>query len=155
MRAEIVRRHLQRFFPARDPIGQRPVDVLESLFGGCVAGLSNPVENAPRHGLLLGFVAQERVFERHVLVARIQAHGFRELVARVFVFADLQQRVGQIFMNGRAIRREGDGLPESGDGLIVVFLAKRCVGLLQRPISRVGILGDPGSLRQRQDKDYS
>ena len=58
-------------------------------------------------------------------------------------------------MDGRAIGREGNGLPESGDGLIIVFLAKRCVGLLQRPVGRVGILGDPGSLRQRQDKDYS
>ena len=105
MRAEIIRRDLERFLPTRDPVGQRTVDILEGLFRGRVAGLANPVKDASRDDLLLRFIAEESVLEGHVLVRRIQAHGFPELVARTFVVADFQQRIGQILADGCAIGR--------------------------------------------------
>src|ERR1035438_2714284 len=155
MRAEIVRRDLQRLFPTGDSLGQRPVDVLESLFGGGVASLANPVEDPPGDRLLLGLVAKECVFERDMLVRRIQTHGFRELVARAFVVADFEQHVGQILVDGRATGRKRNGLPESGDGLIVAFRAKRSIGLLQGPVGGIGILAVSGGPRQSQDEDDS
>ena len=90
-----------------------------------------------------------------MLIRRIQPHGFGELVARVFVLAHFEQRVRQILMDGRAIGRQRNGLLESGNGLIVAFLPQGGVGLLQRSIGGVGILGDPGSECQRQDQDYT
>ena len=89
-------------------------------------------------GLLLGFVTEERVFERHVLIGRIQTHSFGELIASGFVLANLEQRVGQILANGGAIRGQRDALAKSGDGLIVIIIAKRLIGALQRLIGGVG-----------------
>ncbi len=37
MRAEIIRRDFERLLPTCDPFRQRPVDILERLFGGGVA----------------------------------------------------------------------------------------------------------------------
>ncbi len=77
-----------------------------------------------------------------MLVCRIEPHGLAELVARGFVVADFEQRVRQIFADGRAVGRERDGFAESGDGLIVMFLPKRVIGLIERLICR-----DPNSAR--------
>src|SRR5258708_6880876 len=88
MRAEIIGRHLERFRPAGDAFGQRLVYVLKSLLRGGIAGLADAVEDPASGGLLLGLVAQERILERHVLIGRIDAHGFGELVARRLVFTD-------------------------------------------------------------------
>ncbi len=63
------------------------------------------IENAARLGLLLGLVAKERIFERDMFIGGIQPHGLAELIARGFVFSDLQQRVRQVLANGRPIRR--------------------------------------------------
>ena len=85
-----------------------------------IAGLANAVEDAPGLGLLFGFVAQERVFQRDMMVRGIEAHGFGKLVARRFVLPDLQQRVGEILANGGAVGRGFQGEVERGDGLVVV-----------------------------------
>ena len=83
------------------------------------AGFADAVEDAARLGLLLGLKAEERIFERHMLIGGIQPHGFAELIARGFVFSDLEKGVGEIFADGRAVRRKSDGLLKAGDGLIV------------------------------------
>ena len=83
--------------------------------------LAIAVEDAARRHFLVGFVTQERVFQRHLIVAGIEAHGRGELVARGCVLADLEQRVGQVFTHGGAVRREGDGALEAGDGAVVVL----------------------------------
>ena len=67
----------------------------------------------------MGFVAQEGVFEGHLIVAGIEAHGDRELVARGCRLAYFEQRVGQVFADRRAVRRQGDGAFEAGDGGVV------------------------------------
>ena len=67
----------------------------------------------------MSFVAEERVFESHLIVAGIEAHGGGELVARGGGLAHFQQRVGQVFAHRGAVRREGDGAFEAGDGAVV------------------------------------
>ncbi len=65
--AEVLRRQIHRFLPARDPVRKRPVDILERLLRGCprvaLGSVPDPVKGPPRLDLLLRFVAQERVFE--------------------------------------------------------------------------------------------
>ena len=90
MCAEVAGRHLERLLPARDALGERPVDVLEGLFSRGVAGLSNTVEDAAGDGLLLGLITEEGVFERDVLVGRVEAHRFAELLQRGIVGADFE-----------------------------------------------------------------
>src|SRR5712691_11140540 len=121
MRAEILGGHIERFSPSCDAFGQWPVNIFKGLFGGGVAGLANAVENPARDNFLVGFVAEEGILQRHVLVRWIEAHGFGKLVASGIVFTDFQEGVSEIFSNGGAVRREGDGLSKSGDGLVVIL----------------------------------
>src|ERR1035437_10987678 len=72
--AEVVRRDRQRLFPALYALAERPVDVFKRLRRSD-AGLAVAVKDAPRCDLLPGLIAQECVFERHLIVARIEAHG--------------------------------------------------------------------------------
>ncbi len=157
VRAEIVGRYLERLLPARDACGERPVDILKGLFGGVLqgrlAGFADPIEDAARLGLLLGFIAQERVFERHVLIGGIEAHGFAELIARSFVFSDLQQRVGQILADGGAVRGERNGLAKAGDGLVVAFVTQRLVGTFERLIGGIRAAGPRSRLKARASRN--
>jgi hypothetical protein len=86
-------------FPTRDAFPQRPVDILEGFLRYGVSRFAEAAEYATRHHRLLGFVAEVGVLERDLIVGRIQAHGFGELIAGAFRFPDLQQRVGQILAN--------------------------------------------------------
>src|SRR6202034_2451285 len=100
--------------PARDAGGEWAVYILEGLLGriskGRLAGFSDPIENPPGLGLLLSFVAQERVFESDVLIGGIQPYGLAKLIAGRVVFSDFQKRVCKVFVNGGAVRREGNSL---------------------------------------------
>ena len=59
-----------------------------------------------------------------MLIRGIQAHGLTKLIARRFILSNFEQRVGEILMDGRAVRRQRDGLLEACDGLIVVLFAQ-------------------------------
>ena len=144
MRAEVAGLHFHRLLPACDTRGKRLIDILKSLLSRALrarrATLPDPIEDAARQRLLFGLEAQEGVFERGMLVCGIYAHRLAELVARGFVLSHLQQRVGQVLSNGRAVRHQRDGLTEARDRLIVVLVAQGLVGALQRLISRIGRL---------------
>ncbi len=116
--AEVVGRKRQRLLPALDAFAQRAIDIFKRLRGGR-ARLAIAVEDAPRRHFLMSFVAQERVFERHLIVARVEAHGRGKLIARGGGFAYLEKRVGEIFADRRTVRREGDGALKAGDGAVV------------------------------------
>ena len=131
VRAEVIGRLRERLLPARDPFAQGPVHILEGLRRGWVALLAQPVEHAPRGHLLLGFVTQEGVFERDLIVGRIERHRFRELVARRFGFADLQQRVGQVLADRSPPGIELRGLLKPLDGGVVVLRPKGRISPVQ------------------------
>ena len=150
MRAEIVRRHCERFLPALDALPQWPVNILEGLFRGRVSVLANAVKNPARDGLLLGFITKKRVFQRHVLIGRIQTHGLAKLIPRGFVFSDLQQRVCQILVDRRPARHDRDRLLERHYRLVVILLAQRVVGALQSLISGIVRLARRYCHNQRQ-----
>ena len=120
MAAEIIGRYGERLLPALDAFAQRAVYILKRLGGGGVR-FSIAIENAAGGDFLVGFVTQEGVFESYLVVAGIEAHGGGELVARGGGLADFQQRVGQVLTYRRAVRREGDGAFEAGDGAVVVL----------------------------------
>lgn len=67
----------------------------ERLVPRCSGGQDRPFYGCGRRcvarGLLFGFVAQERVFERYVLIGGIQTHGFPKLVARAFILPTLSR----------------------------------------------------------------
>ena len=71
------------------PAAKRPVDVPKGLFGGGIAQLAEPIENAPGLGLLLAFIAEEGVLHRDLDIVRLQLHGLAELVAGQLVLANL------------------------------------------------------------------
>ena len=144
MRAEVIGGKLHGLAPSRDPFAQGTVDIFERLLGGRVSIFPDAIEDSPRDGLLLGLITQERVFERRLLVFRIDPHGFGELVASSFALAGLQQRVGEVFANRRALRREPDGDPELRDCAIVVLGAQLLIGFFARRVGRVGHLAKSG-----------
>ena len=127
--AEVVGRKRERLFPAVDALTQGAVDVFERLRCGCV-GLPIAVEDAPRRYLLMSFVAQECVFEGHLIVARIEAHGRGKLIARGGGFSHLQKRVGEILADRRTVRRQGDGALEAGDGTVILLGLQGLIGFV-------------------------
>jgi hypothetical protein len=151
---KIVGRDFERFEPAGDTDGERPIYILKRLFGrlvvGRLTGIADAIEDAAGLGLLLGLKAQERVFERHMLIGRIQPHGFAELIPGSFVFSDFQKRVGEVFTNTGAVWRKSDGLLEVGDGLIVGSITDSLIGAFERLVGRIGGLGRDRADRQRK-----
>ena len=157
MGAEIVWGAFERLEPARDSGGQRLVDILKGLLGGLtrggMAGYADTIEDTARLGLLPGFVAEERIFERDVFVGRVEPHGLSELIAGGFVFPHFQQGVGKILVDGRTIRRRLNGLLKTSHGLVVILNAKGVVGFSKRRISGVRRLrGERGG---EDNEDYS
>ena len=119
------------------------------LRGGARSGVirfANAIENAPRRGFepdgfsvagaVLRLVAEERVFQRNVVVGRIQPHGFAKLFARQIGFPNLEIGVGEVFPDIRAMRREPDGFGETGDGTVVILLAERTVRAGEQVVGR-------------------
>jgi hypothetical protein len=148
VRAEIVRARGERALPALDAGGQRPVDILKRLLRHRVAGPADAVEDAPRFGFPLALVAKEGVLHGHLDVGRIHRHGGVKLVARQIVFADLEIGVGQVFVDGGALRRELDGAGEAGHRGVIIARLQRGVGARERLVGRVGRLRRGQSARR-------
>src|SRR5262249_43282681 len=87
-----------------------------------------------------GFVAEEGIFEREVLVGGIEPHRFGELIAGGLGFTDFQERVGKIGSDISPIGGERDRLVEGGDGAVVIFGAERTVSFIEKAIGWVGRL---------------
>jgi len=85
----------------------------------------------------MSFVTQERVFERHLIVTRVKAHGRGKLIARGGCFAYLQKRVGEILTDGGTVRRKGDGALEALDSAVVVLSLQGLVSSVQFCICRI------------------
>jgi hypothetical protein len=144
VRSVVVRPFADGFLPPRDSLLERPVDIAKRLFGGGVPVLPQPVEDAPRLGLLLALVAQERVLHRHARVPGVQLHGFPELPPRQLVLADLQVGVCQILADRRPLRRRRNGRLEPVDRGLVVLRAQCPISASERLEGRIR------SLRQGQ-----
>jgi hypothetical protein len=100
--AEIIRISLERLLPSRDPLAERPVDILKCLLSGGVPRSSHAIEHQPRHALLSRFVGQECELERYVVIARIEPHRLGKLIARCLGLTDLEQRVSEFLrISGR------------------------------------------------------
>lgn len=89
MRAEVVRTPANGFFPAFDGGGQRSVDVVKRLRRAGVPGSAQTVEDAPRLGLPIGFIAQVGVLHGGVIVARFDLQSLPELLSGQIVLANL------------------------------------------------------------------
>ena len=151
MSAEVVRAQGDRALPARDAGRERSIDVLECLFGDWVAGLADAIEDAAGFGLLPGVVAKESVFQGHLGVGGVDAHGLAELFARGDVVTDLQIGVGQVFADGGAGGSDGDGLLKPGDGGVIIPRLQGLVSPAQGLISRIGRLASSrGAGKQQQ-----
>ena len=89
MRAEVVGAPTNGFVPTLDGGGQRRVDVVKRLRRTGVPGLTQTVEDAPRLGLPVGFIAQIGELHGSVVVAGIDLEGLSELFASQVVLANL------------------------------------------------------------------
>src|SRR6185312_5542306 len=136
MCAEIIRRRFKRLRPPRDPVAKRLVYILESLLGRCVARLAQPVENPPRFHLLLRFIAKKSVLKRYMRIRRIEPHHFRELIARLFAFPNLQQRIGKIFAKRHALRIGPNRPLKERNRFVIMPATERRVSLVRRLIGR-------------------
>src|ERR1700722_8010985 len=132
MRAEVIGRYCKRPGPALDAFAQGTIDIFEGVGRGLVSRFTDTIENAPRDGLLPGFVTQECVFESHMIVARIESHGFGELVAGGFVLADFEQSIGQILTQSGTVGRDVYSGLKRGDRTVVILGADRLVSLFER-----------------------
>ena len=101
----------------------------------------DPVENAPRLGLLFGLVAQEGVLQGGSGIGRIEPHGLAELVARQRRLADLEIGVGQVLADVRALRRRLDSGEKRGHRDIVIARAQSGVRAIRRLEGRIARLG--------------
>ena len=109
--------------PPRDAIGERFVYIVERLSGGFVAQIAKAEEDAAGFGGLAGLEGEESVLEGGVLIGRVEPRGFEELIARGLRLASLQQSIGEVLTDARAIRGEGDALAEMADGGVEVTRA--------------------------------
>jgi hypothetical protein len=57
-------------------------------------------------------------------IGRGESHGLAELLAGGFAVAGLQQSVGEVLADIGAAGRQGRGLPEERDGVVVVVGAQ-------------------------------
>jgi hypothetical protein len=79
--AEVARVTRHSFAPTFDAFPQRPIDVLKRFGRREIAGFAEPLKNAARDDGLLCFVAQKSVFQRDLVVRRLQPQRFGELIA--------------------------------------------------------------------------
>ncbi len=154
MRAEISGLGFERLLPPRNALRKRPVNIPESLFCCGVAGSANAVEDAPRLGLLLRLITEERVFESDVIVGGFQAHGLTELVARSLVVAHFEQGICQILVDRGTRRRNRNGFLKIVDGRVVIVRVQRGIGAVKRRPRRIGRLcGRESSNEYKKDKN--
>jgi len=93
---------------------------MEGALRGRVPGAPQPVEDAPRLGLLFALVAQKSVFECGGGIGRIQPQRLAKLLARESGLADLQVGVRQVLAEIRPGRSGLHRGQKGGHGDIVI-----------------------------------